>query len=137
MVALLHAVAAGFEPHDAQQPWPKPTETFEQTLPGDLPDNVVAAIRINFRRLSAEAQRVLAATAVLGARVAGATLGRAAGVAGDALAQALDELEWQGWLTAEPRGYAFVARIVREVIDRDMVTQGQRQRMLDMADRSA
>jgi len=137
VVALLHAVAAGFEPHDAQQPWPKPTETFEQTLPGDLPDNVVAAIRINFRRLSAEAQRVLAATAVLGGRVAGATLGRAAGVGGDGLAQALDELEWQGWLTAEPRGYAFVARIVREVIDRDMVTQGQRQRMLEMADRSA
>src|SRR5947208_14351741 len=63
VVALLHAVAAGFEPHDAQQPWPNPTETFEQTLPGDLPDNVVAAIRINFRRLSADAQRVLAATA--------------------------------------------------------------------------
>jgi len=137
VVALLHAVAAGFEPHDAQQPWPKPTETFEQTLPGDLPDNVIAAIRINFRRLSADAQRVLAATAVLGGRVAGATLGRAAGVAGDALAQALDELEWQGWLAAEPRGYAFVARIVREVIDRDMVTHGQRQRMLEMADRSA
>jgi hypothetical protein len=53
------------------------------------------------------------------------------------LAQALDELEWQGWLAAEPRGYAFVARIVREVIDRDMVTHGQRQRMLEMADRSA
>src|SRR5207247_2281004 len=72
VVALLHAVAAGFEPSDAPHPWPKPTETFEQTLPGDLPDNVVAAIRINFRRLSADAQRVLVATAVLGGRVAGA-----------------------------------------------------------------
>src|SRR5256885_4649103 len=63
VVALLHAVAAGFEPSDAQPPWPKPTETFEQTLPGELPDNVVAAIRVNFRRLSAEAQRVLVAAA--------------------------------------------------------------------------
>jgi len=129
VVALLHAVAAGFEPSDAQQPWPRPTETFEQTLPGELPDNVVAAIRINFRRLSAEAQRVLVAAAVLGGRVAGERLGRAAGLAGDALPQALDELEWQGWLAAEPRGYAFVARIVRDVIDRDMVTPGQRLRL--------
>src|SRR6266851_2857613 len=137
VVALLHAVAAGFEPSDAQPPWPKPTETFEQTLPGELPDNVVAAIRINFRRLSAEAQRVLVAAAVLAGRVAGATLGRAAGVVGDALPQALDELEWEGWLTAEPRGYAFVARIVRDVIDRDMVMPGQRQRILEPAGRSA
>jgi len=129
VVALLHAVAAGFEPSDAQQPWPKPTETFEQTLPGELPDNVVAAIRVNFRRLSADAQRVLVAAAVLGGRIPGARLGRAAGVAGEALPQALDELEWQGWLAAEPRGYAFVARIVRDVIDRDMVTPGQRLRL--------
>ena len=137
VVALLHAVAAGFEPSDAQPPWPKPTETFEQTLPGELPDNVVAAIRINFRRLSAEAQRVLVAAAVLAGRVAGATLGRAASVIGDALPQALDELEWEGWLTAEPRGYAFVARIVRDVIDRDMVTPGQRQRIHELSGRSA
>ena len=137
VVSLLHAVAAGFEPSDAQPPWPKPTETFEQTLPGELPDNVVAAIRINFRRLSAEAQRVLVAAAMLAGRVAGATLGRAAGVVGDALPQALDELEWQGWLAAEPRGYVFVARIVRDVIDRDMVTPGQRQRILELAGRSA
>ena len=72
---------------------------------------------------------MLVATAVLGGRVAGAKLGRAAGLAGEALAQALDELEWQGWLAAEPRGYAFVARIVRDVIDRDMVTAGHRQRI--------
>ena len=44
---------------------------------------------------------------------------------------ALDELEWQRWLTAEPRGYTFVARIVRDVVDRDMVTPGQRQRIKD------
>src|SRR5204863_4436847 len=110
VVALLHAVAAGFEPSDAQQPWPRPTETFEQTLPGELPDNVVAAIRVTFRRLSADAQRALVAAAVLGGRIPGARLGRAAGVAGEALPEALDELEWQGWLAAEPRGYAFVAR---------------------------
>src|SRR5207244_5389973 len=82
VVALLHAVAAGFEPSDTQPPWPKPTETFEQTLPGELPDNVVAAIRINFRRLSGEAQRVLVAAAVVAGRAAGAKGGGGGGLGG-------------------------------------------------------
>jgi nucleotidyltransferase/DNA polymerase involved in DNA repair len=43
---------------------------------------------------------------------------------------ALDELEWHRWLMAEPRGYSFVARIVRRVVERDMVTEGQRRRVL-------
>ena len=48
----------------------------------------------------------------------------------DETAIALDELEWHRWLVAEPRGYSFVARIVRRVVERDMVTAGQRQRVL-------
>jgi len=140
VVALLQAVTAGFEPRETSGAWPKPHETFDETLPGELPDNVVAAVRVNFRRLSATAQHVLVAATVLagqGGRVDGATLGRASNVLEETLVGALDELEWQGWLTAEPRGYAFVARIVGDVIDRDMVMPGQRQRMLEMAGRSA
>src|SRR2546422_249668 len=137
VVALLHAVAAGFEPSDAQPPWPKPTETFEQTLPGELPDNVVAAIRINFRRLSAEAQRVLVAAAVLAGPGAGGGLGGGPRGRGGRAPQAFGELEWPSWVAAEPRGFVFIARIVRDVIDRDMVTPGQRQRILELAGRSA
>ncbi len=48
----------------------------------------------------------------------------------------LDELEWERWLAAEPRGYGFVARIVRDVVDRDMVVSGQRRRILEAAGRS-
>ena len=51
-------------------------------------------------------------------------------------ASALDELEWHRWLVAEPRGYSFVARIVRQVVERDMVTAGQRQRVLAAAGRA-
>jgi DNA-binding SARP family transcriptional activator len=137
VVALLQAVVAGLELGDSPDVWPLPTQTFKDTLPGQLADNVVAAIRINYRRLSGNAQWVLVAAAVLGGRVDGATLERATGVAGTALAGALDELEWQGWLVAEPRGYAFVARIVRDIIDQDMVTPGQRRRILDAAGASA
>jgi hypothetical protein len=49
------------------------------------------------------------------------------------LETALDELEWHRWLSHEPRGYSFVARIVREVIEQDMMTGGQRQRILERA----
>jgi hypothetical protein len=63
-----------------------------------------------------------------------ATLGDATGLEDDALAGALDELEWQRWLSAEPRGYSFVARIVRDVVERDMLTPGQRQRILAAGD---
>jgi hypothetical protein len=73
---------------------------------------------------------------VLGDLVPAATLGRAVGLGADETALALDELEWHRWLVSEPRGYSFVARIVRRVVERDMVTPGQRQRLLDAARRS-
>ena len=51
------------------------------------------------------------------------------GLTEDVTAAALDELEWNRWLMADARGYAFVAGIVREVVARDMLTEGQRQRI--------
>jgi hypothetical protein len=94
---------------------------------------VVAAIRIGFRRLSKDAQTVLAAASVLGDRVATGALARATGLDAGHLIPALDELEWQRWLAAEARGYAFIARIVRDVVARDMLTEGQRLRLLEAA----
>lgn len=131
VTALLEAVASGLELAADAGAWPETDRTLNDTLPGELPDNIVAAMRINFRRLSPNAQRVLVVAAVLGGRVNATRLERASGVTGDALAGALDELEWQRWLVAERRGYAFVARIVQQVVDRDMVTLGQRQRIVD------
>jgi DNA-binding SARP family transcriptional activator len=130
-VELLHAVAIGLDLGTVSSAWPQPFRTLEQTLPSALPDAVVAAIRVGFRGLSEPAQRALAVAAVLGDRVSAGAIARAAALTGDALHAALDELEWQRWLLAEPRGYSFVARIVREVVERDMVTPGQRQRILE------
>jgi len=130
-VELLHAVAMGLDLRDTKGAWPEPFKTLDQTLPGELPDAVVAAIRIGFRRLSPDAQRALAAAAVVGGRVSRETLGSGSGLHGEGLDAALDELEWQRWLAAEPRGYALVARIVRDVVERDMVTPGQRQRIVE------
>ena len=128
-VELLHAVALGLDLRGEAGTWPAPLRTLDQTLPGDLPDAVVGAIRVGFRRLTADAQRVLAAAAVHGGRVPPGVLGRMTGLGAEPLAVALDELEWQRWLVADPRGYDFVARIVRVVIERDMVTPGQRERL--------
>ena len=43
---------------------------------------------------------------------------------------ALDELEWPRCLNADPLGYSFVAQIARQVVDRDMITGGRRERVL-------
>jgi DNA-binding SARP family transcriptional activator len=132
-IELLHAVALGLDLKSEAGAWPEPLKTLDQTLPGQLPDAITAAIRVGVRRLSAAAQQAMIAVAVLGERVGAASIGRAAGLEGDALHAALDELEWQRWLVSEPRGYAFLARVMGDVVRRDMVTPGQRQRMIDAA----
>jgi DNA-binding SARP family transcriptional activator len=128
-VELLHAVTLGLEPSTEGTSWPAPMRTLSQTLPGDLPDNVVAAIRVGFRGLTPGAQQVLATLAVLPDRAEEALLARATGLAQEDVELALDELEWQRWVTSDARGYAFVARIVKEIVKRDMLTPGQRRRI--------
>jgi DNA-binding SARP family transcriptional activator len=128
-VELLHAVALGLDLEETTGAWPQPLKTLSQTLPGDLPDAIVAAIRIGYRRLSKSAQQVLAAAAVLGERITEKQLEACTDVRGAELHTALDELEWQRWITADARGYSFVARIVCEVVQEDMVTDGQKRRI--------
>ena len=132
-VELLRAVALGLDLRGTQAAWPEPLKTLDQTLPGALPETVVAAIRIGFRRLTPAAQRVLSTAAVLGERVPVQLLARVTGLTAPGLAGALDELEWHRWLVFEPRGYSFLARITRQVIARDMLTPGQRQRVVEAA----
>jgi hypothetical protein len=136
-VELLRAVALGLDLRGDASAWPDPYKTLDQTLPGDLPDTVLAAIRVDFRRLSSPAQRALSAAAVLGDRVSLDMLARVLGSLPEDVAKALDELEWHRWLVYDPRGYTFVARIVRQVIAQDMLTPGQRQRVLEAAGVSA
>jgi DNA-binding SARP family transcriptional activator len=132
-VELLRAVALGLDLRGSTGAWPEPYKTLDQTLPGDLPDTVLAAIRVGFRRLSVNAQRVLSAASVLGDRVSLDLMARAVDLPNGQVAAALDELEWHRWLVYDTRGYTFVARVVRKVIARDMLTPGQRQRVLDAA----
>lgn len=132
-VEICYAIAHGLDLEATNGAWPQPLHTLDQTFPGDLPDTIVAAIRVGFRCLTKPAQEALIAAAVLGERVTASRIGRATEMKGDALHAALDELEWRRWLVAEQRGYSFVARIVRDVVARDMVTEGQRQRILSTA----
>jgi len=133
-VELLHAVALGMDLGTIQGAWPEPFKTLDQTLPGDLPDGVIAAIRVGYRRLSDSAQRAMAAIAVLGELVEEDRVAAATGLARADLHAALDELEWQRWVVADARGYSCVAPVVRDVIAGDMVTKGQRERMKKTGD---
>jgi DNA-binding IclR family transcriptional regulator len=76
---------------------------------------------------------VLAAASVLGDRVPLELLARVLDLPQNQVCEMLDELEWHRWLVYDPRGYTFVARVVRKVIARDMLTPGQRQRVLEAA----
>ncbi len=131
-VEICQAVAQGLDMSSTSGAWPRPLETLGQTMPGDLPDSIVAAIRVQFNCLGAPAAAALKAAAVLGERepTPAARIGRGARLEGAALDAALDELEWGRWLVVDARGYSFVARIVRDVIDRDMMLEGERQRIL-------
>lgn len=131
-VELLQAVALGLDLAGAAEAWPAEERTLSHTLPVDLPDTMVAAIRVRFRRMSADAQQVLIAAAVLEGPSPSARLSRVTGLDAERLAVALDEGEWERWLDADARGYFFPARIVKEIIAKDMVTKGQRQRILEL-----
>lgn len=128
-VELLSAVAAGLELRGEAGAWPEPFRTLDQTLPADLPDAIVAALRTSYRRLGGAAQQVLAAASVLDEPLTPDRLAAVAAMGPDAVASALDEAEWSRWLIADGRGYTFVARIMRDVIYRDMLTPGQRSRL--------
>lgn len=132
-VDLLHAVANGLDLSRVAGAWPEPFHTLTQTRPGQMPEAIVAAIRVGFRRLSPAAQGVLQAVAALGGRETRDILGRAAELTGEALDQALDELEWTRWLTADSRGYCFVAGITREIVASDLLTAGRRERLRTLA----
>ena len=88
---------------------------------------------MGFRRLSPAAQRALSVAAVLGDRVPLERLAHALGLELPEVAGALDELEWHRWLVCDSRGYTFVARVVQQVVARDMLTPGQRQRIQALA----
>jgi DNA-binding SARP family transcriptional activator len=130
-VELLRAVALGMDLGATSGAWPEPLKTLDQTLPGDLPSAVVAAIRVGFGRLGRKARDVLAAASIFDDRVTPEILARAVELPPAEVIGALDELEWHRWLVSEPRGYEFAARIVRQVIARDMLTPGRRRRILE------
>lgn len=128
-VELLHAVTLGLDLRDHSSAWPEPFRTMEETLPGDVPDAVRAAIRIGFRSLDENAQQVLATVSVVGERVTPEQVTEATGLSRDVVLQSLDLLEWRRWLMAEARGYSFLARLPRDIVAADMLTRGQRNRL--------
>jgi hypothetical protein len=71
------------------------------------------------------------AAAILDDRVTPGTLAHAVDLPPDEVAGALDVLERHRWLVSKPRGYGFSGRIVRQIIASEMLTSGQRRRILE------
>ena len=136
VAALMLALRAGLSVSPGEgSAWPAARHTLDDTLPSQLPPAVTAALRLRYRALSAPAQRVLAALAVLGGRTATAALARAAEVPPGEAERALDELEWERWIQGDAHGYGFVTRLARDVILADMVTGGEQRRIRERAGR--
>ncbi len=133
VVELLNAIRDGLDLQRVKGDWPSPLRTLDDSLPGGLPEAVIGAIRVEFGRLSKPAQLVLKAAAVLEDRVTTARLTRATSLERSAVESALDELEWARWLSAEGRGYSFVAGIVRKVVAQDLILRGEQRRLLESA----
>jgi predicted ATPase len=133
VTAVLEAVADGFRLSPDAPAWPSERRTLVDTLPGDLPPAVVGAVCLRFRRLPEVTQPVLAAAAALDEKLMADTLVRATGIARREVDVALDRLEWDRWLVADARGYAFAAPIVRAILIQEMVTPGQVRRYRDAA----
>lgn len=127
-VAMLAAVAQGFKLTSEAPTWPAPKHTLVDTLPGDLPAAAVGSVCLRFSKLEPAARDVLGAAAALGDRVAPEQLARATGLDGTAVERALDLLEWDRWLVADARGYAFAAPIARQIVLQEMITPGQARR---------
>jgi predicted ATPase len=132
--AMLAAIADGFRLSAEAPAWPSERRTLVDSLPGDLPPAVIGAICLEFNRLPAVEQEVLAAAAALSERVSADRLTRATGLEPTSVNQALDRLEWDRWLTAERRGYAFAAPIAQAVLLQEMVTRGRVERYRTAAD---
>jgi DNA-binding SARP family transcriptional activator len=130
-VALLEAVAAGYQLVPDAPTWPSPARTLVDSLPGDLPPAVVGAVCLRFGRLPVIAQQVLGAAAALGGRADVGQLARATQLAPSVIAPALDVLEWERWLAADARGYVFAAPIERDIVLQEMLTPGQTRRYRD------
>jgi hypothetical protein len=134
-VEFIRAVRAGLKVKDEEPPveWPDKSRTLDQTIPGALPETVAAALRLRFKGLTDDAQSMLTTVAVVGGRERSEMLAQAADLPLKRAEQALDELEWQRWLAGDAHGYTFVTKLAGEIVQADMVTAGQKRRILKRA----
>lgn len=128
-VELLRAVQRGLELSGESGSWPRTDRTLDQALPGDLPESLISAVRINMRRLSRDASTMLATAAMAPEPVEASLLARVAELDQRDAAKALDELEWHRWLAFDGRGYSFVARLIRPIAVDFLLTPGARHRL--------
>ncbi len=128
-VDVLNMIRAEVMPEHTT-PWPAADRTLDATLPGSLPEPLVAAVRVAFRSLEPDAQRILVAASLLAEPFSAEQVGRVAEIEDAATRDAaLDRLEWDAWIVADGRGYLFPARAKRTLIAAELTTPGQRRRL--------
>lgn len=126
-VEVLAAVREGLALTGTSEPWPEPARTLDATLPGPLPESLVAAVRLAFRQLPDAVQQLLPVLALLPPPVTAEQLVPLLDLPD--LEATLDQAEGERWIAADGRGYSFVARVVGRLLAEEMLTPGQRRRL--------
>lgn len=126
---VLLAVQRGMSLETIEE-WPALDQTFDATLPGALPEPLVAAVRLSFRRLDEETQNMARIAALLEEPFSVTELGLLAEITDPAVCErCLDVLERERWLVSDTRGYSFAARAKRRLVQSEMMTPGHRRRL--------
>lgn len=123
------AIADGMDMGEITQPWPRRKNTYRDDVPVDLDDHLVGAINVRMGRLSADAQAVLRVLAMLEGPNGTKRLSRGADLPVSSVERALDELEDRQWVVADARGYAFLARTIRDIVRKRHVKPGLAERI--------
>ncbi|HKV70663.1 MAG TPA: AAA family ATPase [Gemmatimonadales bacterium] len=126
---ILVAVRDGLDLPGLAKPWPPPKRTLYDILPVELPDSLQGAINVGFGRLTADAKTALRVLAVLGDPCTAERLAQGSDLPQTRLDQTLDDLEWQRWVVADARGYAYLARAIRDAVREKLVPKGEAQRI--------
>lgn len=126
-MGVLAAVQRGMS-LDESAPWPPATRTFDSTLPGSLPDALVAATRLRVSLMPPLAREVLAYLALRATPMTPAQLRHCLDQA-EVPVDLLDHLEWEGWVVSDGRGYRLRTPALGGIIAGDLLTPGQRRRM--------
>jgi DNA-binding SARP family transcriptional activator len=109
--------------------WPRAGSTYDSTLPVRISEMVRSAIAARVARLDEDSLAVLRAASIAGDVLDPTLIAGVAGVPGDRVEAALDQLERERFLVFDGGRYTFTGRLLPAVIESECMQSGGRHRL--------